>query len=211
MKSLSTQATARSKHVSAEPAQGGLLRRVPLAPLDHELALPHPSEDLGLSGSTMRPPVQIKPDASTELEHVFVYGTLKRGQCREYCWPSPPVSVQPAWTLGSLFDLGPYPGLLVGSDRVLGELWSFHTDDMRIVLAVLDRIEGTNQVGEINEYERVRVAVTCWNQAELLASTYRYADHSVARQLAPVRPSCCVDGQAYVQWPSGSTNFADTH
>lgn len=154
----------------------------------------------------MLPPIQTKPEASNELEHVFVYGTLKRGQCREDCWPTTPVSVEVAWTRGRLFDLGPYPGLLVGSDRVLGELWSFKADDMPAVLEVLDRVEGTNQAGESNEYDRVLVAVTRGSHAEVLASTYRYADSSVAQRLEPVRPSTrrSVDGLAYVQWPNAS-------
>lgn len=139
---------------------------------------------------------------SMRNEHVFVYGTLKRGQCREDCWPVAPLSVEVAWTLGSLWDLGPYPALLVGSDRVLGELWSFAPSDLAAVFEVLDRIEGTNQPGLPNEYDRVQVSVTSWGRGELVASTYRYADYDVTRQSQPMVASSLIDGQFYVQWPS---------
>lgn len=151
----------------------------------------------------MPPTVPCEPARSTRLEYVFVYGTLKRGQCREDLWPRAPVSVAPAWTLGSLFDLGPYPALLGGNDRVLGELWSFEPSEMPAVLAVLDQIEGTNQPGQSNEYDRVQVPVTCWTRGELTASTYCYAAQAIGRQLKPLVADSIVDGQSYVQWPSG--------
>jgi gamma-glutamylcyclotransferase (GGCT)/AIG2-like uncharacterized protein YtfP len=72
------------------------------------------------------------------VDCVFVYGTLKRGQVRERSWPRQPLAVEPAWTLGRLFDLGPYPGLLAGTDRVLGELWRFAAEDLPETLRVLD-------------------------------------------------------------------------
>lgn len=149
-------------------------------------------------------PVQLNRGAFEKLEHVFVYGTLKRGQCREDLWPKVPVSVAPAWTWGSLFDLGPYPALLGGSDRVLGELWSFEPSEMATVLEVLDQIEGTNQPGLPNEYDRQQVQVTSWGcgGGELEASTYRYADQAIAHQLEPVAANCFLEGQPYVQWPS---------
>lgn len=150
----------------------------------------------------MMPPLQYKPNTTPELEHVFVYGTLKRGQCREDCWPAAPVSIEPAWTRGSLWDLGPYPALLLGSDRVLGELWSFESGDISTVLRALDQIEGTNQPGLPNEYDRVQTRVTSWRRGEVVANTYRYADPSIADQLEPLMASSMIDGHHYVQWPS---------
>lgn len=146
--------------------------------------------------------VPYQPETSTKLEHVFVYGTLKRGQCREDLWPRPPASVAPAWTLGSLFDLGPYPALLAGSDRVLGELWSFEPSQMAAVLEVLDRIEGTNQPGLPNEYDRLQVQVTSWAGGKLEASTYRCADQAIADRLEPLVANCFIEDEPYVQWPS---------
>lgn len=48
------------------------------------------------------------------ITDLFVYGTLKRGQCRETMWPRPPVSVRPAFIRGRLYDLGPYPAIWCG-------------------------------------------------------------------------------------------------
>jgi gamma-glutamylcyclotransferase (GGCT)/AIG2-like uncharacterized protein YtfP len=82
------------------------------------------------------------------LVHVFVYGTLKRGQCREHCWPIAPAVTRAAWTFGRLFDLGAYPAMLPGKERIAGECWSFLEGQLPSVLLVLDRIEGTNQPGQ---------------------------------------------------------------
>lgn len=93
------------------------------------------------------------------IRAVFVYGTLKRGQVRQRCWPCPPQSVVPAWIRGSLYDRADYPALRPGGDRVSGELWRFAEADMGRVVATLDRIEGTNQAGEVDLYRRESVAV----------------------------------------------------
>lgn len=155
-------------------------------------------------------PAQCQPNAPARLEHVFVYGTLKRGQCRERCWPRTPVRIEPAWTLGSLRDLGPYPALLVGSDRVLGELWSFEPRDILDVLTVLDQIEGTDQPGLPNEYDRVQVHVTSLAKWEAVASTYCYADQSIVARLQPLPANYLMEGQPYVQWPRHNPHARST-
>jgi gamma-glutamylcyclotransferase (GGCT)/AIG2-like uncharacterized protein YtfP len=78
---------------------------------------------------------------------IFVYGTLQRGQVRERCWPRPALRVEPATVRGWLFDLGPYPALVVPAagevaDTIAGELWHVAADDLEVTLAALDRIEG---------------------------------------------------------------------
>lgn len=150
----------------------------------------------------MRHPEQNSSSVRSELEHVFVYGTLKRGECREASWPRVAVSIEPAWILGALIDLGSYPGLLAGNERVLGELWSFHPHDIAAVFEKLDRVEGTNQLGVPNEYDRVRVIATGQTLGETSASTYRYANLWQAEQFTPMAASHVIDGQAYVQWPA---------
>jgi gamma-glutamylcyclotransferase (GGCT)/AIG2-like uncharacterized protein YtfP len=57
-----------------------------------------------------------------QLSGVFVYGTLQRGGVRERCWPRKPIYVEVARVRGALYDLGPYPALVEGSDFVAGEL-----------------------------------------------------------------------------------------
>lgn len=137
------------------------------------------------------------------LEHVFVYGTLKRGQCRQDCWPKVPRLVRGAWTLGQLVDLGPYPALLEGEDRVWGELWSFDSCDITDVHNALDRVEVTNQPGIPNEYDRIKVLVTLGEDEgdTVIASTYRFSNHQDAAKAKLLQPSEIINGYRYVVWP----------
>ncbi len=85
----------------------------------------------------------------------FVYGTLKRGQCREQRWPAKPLSICPAWTKGQLYSRHDYPAMIVGDDRVIGELWTFARADIDRVVKVIDAVEGANQAGQVDLYRRV--------------------------------------------------------
>ncbi|MDA7864931.1 gamma-glutamylcyclotransferase [bacterium] len=98
------------------------------------------------------------------ISAIFVYGTLKRGQCRGAMWPVQPVSVFPVFTHGTLFDRHDYPAMTSGTDCVAGERWDFHSDQMPRVLEVLDAIEGANQPGFPDLYRRV--VVTTWELSE---------------------------------------------
>jgi gamma-glutamylcyclotransferase (GGCT)/AIG2-like uncharacterized protein YtfP len=91
-----------------------------------------------------------------------------------------------------------------GEDRVLGEVWSFPKAEIEKVFTALDRIEGTNQPGQTNEYDRVTVVVQLEDGRQLLASTYYYARHEILERLAPQRPSLQLEGQTYVVWPSAA-------
>lgn len=73
---------------------------------------------------------------------IFVYGTLKRGQVRERCWPHQPLAVEPATVRGALYDLGRYPALVPGDDVVAGELWCIAEEHLEDTLTELDRVEG---------------------------------------------------------------------
>ncbi|MCC5786726.1 MAG: gamma-glutamylcyclotransferase [Phycisphaerales bacterium] len=101
---------------------------------------------------------------------VFVYGTLKRGQCRETCWPAAPVDVRPAQVQGLLYDLGAYPALRNGEGRVAGELWEFAPEHMPRVLEVLDMVEGYAD-SPSDLYRRVQVEVRC-GEGRVTAWTY---------------------------------------
>ena len=102
---------------------------------------------------------------------IFVYGTLKRGEERARCWPRPPRLVEPATTRGRLFDLGPYPALVEGDDRVLGELWHIEPADMEATLKTLDAIECFG-VEEVDLY--VRRVVDCETVAGDTIRAYAY-------------------------------------
>ena len=66
---------------------------------------------------------RIMPEAFDR--HVFVYGTLRRGESNDinHLQP-PPAFVGTARVAGTLYDLGPYPGAVLGGQGVLvGEVY----------------------------------------------------------------------------------------
>lgn len=145
------------------------------------------------------------------LEHIFVYGTLKADQCRGDQWPLQPVHRCRGWTLGALYDLGPYPALYYCCDDdpqseawVLGEVWSFHADDLPQVLDVLDAIEVTNQPGMLNEYDRERVVVELEDGGRVIAQTYIYCDRRQLTDGRRVRPWLKLNGKLMAVWPRAS-------
>ncbi len=138
------------------------------------------------------------------LEHIFVYGTLKSGQCRERCWPSPPLKVRRAWTFGELYDLGAFPAMIQGVSRIAGQVWTYRAADATEVFRVLDEIEGTNQAGYENEYDRQRVPVTLPGGGELVASAYFYAKKQELTAEQRISPAFHA-GESYAIWPRGSS------
>ncbi|MDP1740354.1 MAG: gamma-glutamylcyclotransferase family protein [Hydrogenophaga sp.] len=87
------------------------------------------------------------------LRHVFVYGTLRRGDVRDITRLQPaPQFIGMASVAGVLYDLGPYPGLLLGGEsRVTGEVYAITTELERL----LDQIEEVwpQQTGEYSKRE----------------------------------------------------------
>ncbi|MDP1565504.1 MAG: gamma-glutamylcyclotransferase family protein, partial [Polaromonas sp.] len=90
------------------------------------------------------------------VRHVFVYGTLRRGDVRDITNQQPaPQFIGMGSVAGVLYDLGPYPGVLLGgAGRVAGEVYAISAELER----VLDEIEEVwpQQSGE---YSRREVAV----------------------------------------------------
>ncbi len=77
--------------------------------------------------------------AEAPLRHVFVYGTLRRGEANDINRLQPaPCWLGMARIRGTLYDLGPYPGVVLGGEGwVEGEVYAI-TPELE---AVLDRIE----------------------------------------------------------------------
>ena len=137
---------------------------------------------------------------ASAIDAVFVYGTLKRGQCRAGLWPSSPHSIKQAWVRGRLHDRSDYPAMTPGDDRVRGELWRFPAEAMPRVLEVLDQVEGTNQPETTDLYVRVQVKVIDAQDRSLgNAYTYLYATDPLLDGFRVIEPS----GQdADVAWPA---------
>jgi gamma-glutamylcyclotransferase (GGCT)/AIG2-like uncharacterized protein YtfP len=119
---------------------------------------------------------------------VFVYGTLKRGEVREKCWPKKPVAIEEASVRGALYALDEYPGLVEGEDVVVGEVWRFAAEDMQETLARLNQVEGFCG-GADDEYRRV--VIMCETvEGTVEAWTYLYA------RVSELRPDCRVKADA---------------
>jgi gamma-glutamylcyclotransferase (GGCT)/AIG2-like uncharacterized protein YtfP len=148
----------------------------------------------------------------------FVYGTLKRGECRETMWPRKPRSIRVGFVRGWLFDLGPYPAMWCAVDEpveqdgaeqdgaeqdglacdwIQGELWSFDQDDVAATIEELDQIEDTNQPHTPNLYDQILVRVydrPLGNDSQAkseLALAYQYsrlADVPPASRIFPASP-----------------------
>jgi len=148
---------------------------------------------------------------------VFVYGTLKRGQCRESMWPRTPLSIRPAFVRGWLFDLGPYPAMWCGDcqgiendpsenapcqcDWIKGEVWTLAKQDMSITIEELDEIEETNQPQVCNHYDQILVrAYETPDQASasVLALTYQFSNQ---RNLSPSHRIHPAGSTSIVAWP----------
>lgn len=116
---------------------------------------------------------------------MFVYGTLKRGQCRAHLWPKKPLQIEIAHALGRLYDLGPYPALVEGDARVRGEVWRFAQADMPETLRVLDEVEAAANT-EHQLYAR-RV-LDCWLAEGEVQRAYAYflSDFSLVRSRSPM-------------------------
>ncbi len=142
---------------------------------------------------------------NADLIHFFVYGTLKRGECREKCWPRPPAHIEPAWTLGTLFDTGPYPALRPGDDPVLGEVWSFNPDDFAAVASEIDEVEDYQEGRSNNLYTRQLVPCQTLNGHTLTAFTYIYAQMNALPTFTRLTPEYTIGDKCFSGWFKLST------
>ena len=102
---------------------------------------------------------------------LFVYGTLRRHeQNHNYLTGAQPISLQ-AQTQGQLFDTGSkFPALIANQGTVYGEV--YEVDEQQ--LARIDQLEGYQETGSYNLFERVKQKVIT-DHGELEAYVYRYS------------------------------------
>jgi gamma-glutamylcyclotransferase (GGCT)/AIG2-like uncharacterized protein YtfP len=89
------------------------------------------------------------PMPAFTTRHVFVYGTLRRGEQRDINRLSPaPRWIGQASVEGVLYDLGHYPGLVLGRDeyctqeKVRGEVYEI-TDELERLLDEIEEVAPT--------------------------------------------------------------------
>ena len=96
------------------------------------------------------------PQPKEAVRHVFVYGTLRRGERNDIAryWPLPQF-VGMSSIEGCLYDLGAYPGIVLGEGgRVVGEVYCITAE----VEAELDILEEVKADGS-GEYRKREVKV----------------------------------------------------
>jgi gamma-glutamylcyclotransferase (GGCT)/AIG2-like uncharacterized protein YtfP len=115
--------------------------------------------------------------AAAATTHLFVYGTLRRDFAGAYgCAERTRLHARTTWlcrasVTGTLFDLGDYPGVIIGDDQageVKGDILRLR-GPTRTLFSWLDAYEGLSPDGRSGEYER-RVATArtqtrafdCW-------------------------------------------------
>ncbi len=120
---------------------------------------------------------------------LFVYGTLLRGLELHSLLADCPY-LGPAVTAGCLYDLGEYPGLIAGNDRVSGEIYEVDAATLRRLDAVEGVVEGDPAQ---SLYQRVAVSVTYTADGRVeSAELYRYN-----RTVAPEHYIAGADYRAY--------------
>lgn len=113
--------------------------------------------------------------------NLFVYGTLLPGESRWHVL-EPYVEGQPAKAeiVGSLFDMGSYPALIldhpyIPAGAVHGVVCKIRDGAEQTVTRILDRIEGYTPGGNNNLYERVEAVVyipQAMTEEQITASFY---------------------------------------
>ena len=104
----------------------------------------------------------------TNLIHVFVYGTLKPGECnyQRYCHGRV-ITQRPAFAQGKLYALSlGYPGMVAGKGIVQGVILSFSDPNIFLDLDQLEDYQPHRPPKE-NEYQRQKIPVFDLNHQPL--------------------------------------------
>ena len=113
---------------------------------------------------------------------LFVYGTLKVGESRGNLFQSEingKYKIEKATIKAKLYDLGPYPAIVVGNDIVYGEAVILQEGLLDKMLPILDRIEGF--YGENNPHNLYdRVTTKAYGEGEQTdVITYMFSKPSI--------------------------------
>jgi gamma-glutamylcyclotransferase (GGCT)/AIG2-like uncharacterized protein YtfP len=99
------------------------------------------------------------PDSPAAPRHVFVYGTLRAGGSNDIARFSPaPLRIADGVIAGTLYDLGAYPGAVLGGEgRVRGEIYRI-TPALEAQLDVLEEVRPDDAGEYVKREVQVRVA-----------------------------------------------------
>src|SRR5206468_10058566 len=114
--------------------------------------------------------------AGARPRHLFLYGTLMRGEPAHRLLAGRVTFVDDGTVVGTLLHLGKFPGLVAGRGRVRGEVWRL---DAREVLRTLDEYEGYN-------FERRTITATLASGRRVRVLVYRYRPRVTARAVKNV-------------------------
>ena len=108
---------------------------------------------------------------------LFTYGTLKRGfQNHHRIFGGYDIKITPAWTYGKLYDLGYFPALTDGNNKVFGELIEF---DNPAILKRVDYLEGFKGKNHPHNYYERREVVVFVGSDTVTAWVYFLSDEQI--------------------------------
>ena len=92
------------------------------------------------------------------MHRLFVYGSLKFGENNHNrIFSGYDIKITSAWTFGELYDLGYFPALTDGNNKVYGELIEFNNLE---ILTRVDSLEGyRGENSNFNFYDRKEIHV----------------------------------------------------
>jgi len=94
------------------------------------------------------------------MHRLFVYGTLKKGKGNhDRILSGYDIKITPAWTYGKLYDLGGYPAITQGNNKVYGELIEFANHEILRKIDYLEGFKGANNPNNFYKRQEVQVFV----------------------------------------------------
>lgn len=113
-----------------------------------------------------------------KIVHMFVYGTLKAGRTLDRpSFSERRTEVKEATIKGSLYNLGWFPGIKLDDTGIVhGEVHKFGEEDIDMIIAAMDRIEGYSEkrADDENLYNRRVVEATTGDGEKVKAFAYEF-------------------------------------
>lgn len=106
---------------------------------------------------------------STKLTNIFVYGTLMKGQSNHHAFLKDGSFIGNGMIEGyDMYDLGYFPGIVSGTGKVYGEVYSVTPEELKRI----DALEGEGSL-----YKKEKTSVRMADKSEISAFVYVYLDN----------------------------------